>query len=133
MNLPTDTQYLAFLESVPIGEVRSAPKRDDFFKASETAATPRRTLRALAALLHRPMPRERLDSLAGCSNGPELVAELRRRGLEVPCERVSYIDHDGQKCYPGVYSLTTADSRQPTADRRKLHQWMSKRKQKGGV
>lgn len=110
MNLPTDTKYLAFLENVPIVEVRSVPTRDEFLKASEKATTPRRTLRALAALLHRPMPRESIDSLAGCSNGPELVAELCRRGLEVPCERVSFIEHDGQKCYPGVCSLTTAAS-----------------------
>ena len=83
-----------------------------------------RHLRAIAALLRRPMSREALDSTAGASNGPELVAELRRRGLEVPCERVSFVDRDGEKCRPGVYSLTLAD-------RRKLYQWMAKRQQRG--
>ena len=85
-----------------------------------------RHLRAIAALLRRPMPRENLDTEAGCSNGPELVAELRRRGLEVPCERINFVDRDGFICRPGVYLLTDGD-------RRKLHQWMAKRQQKGGA
>jgi hypothetical protein len=77
-----------------------------------------RHLRAIAAMLRRPLPREALDSTAGASNGPELVAELRRRGLEVPCERVTFIDRDGQKCRPGVYSFTASD-------RRKVYRWMA--------
>ena len=83
-----------------------------------------RQLRALTVLLRRPVPREQLDSLAGASNSPELVAELRRRGLEVPCERIRFIDRDGYTCRPGVYSLTLAD-------RRMVYAWMAKR-QKGG-
>ena len=83
-----------------------------------------RHLRAIAALLRRPMPRENLDTEAGCSNGPELVAELRRRGLEVPCKRINFVDRDGFICRPGVYLLTDGD-------RRKLHQWMAKRQKKG--
>lgn len=79
-----------------------------------------RHLRAIAALLRRPLPRENLDTVAGCSNGPELVAELRRRGLELPCERISFVDRDGHICRPGVYSLTPSD-------RRKLHQWLARR------
>ena len=79
-----------------------------------------RHLRAIAALLRRPMPREQLDSLAGASNSPELIAELRRRGLEVPCERIRFIDRDGFTCRPGVYSLTAAD-------RRMVYAWMTKR------
>ena len=79
-----------------------------------------RHLRAIAALLRRPMPREQLDSLSGASNSPELVAELRRRGLELPCERIRFIDRDGSPCRPGVYSLTAAD-------RRLIHSWMNKR------
>lgn len=67
--------------------------------------------RALALLLQRPAKREELDRAAGCSNGPELVAELRRRGLELPCERVDAIDRDGRHCKPGIYSLTSRDRR----------------------
>ena len=57
----------------------SAPTRPKF-----TGTDNPRHLRALAVLLRRPVPREQLDSLADASNSPELVAELRRRGLEVP-------------------------------------------------
>lgn len=79
-----------------------------------------RHLRAIDALLRRPIPREALDRVAGASNSPELVAELRRRGLEIPCERISFTDRDGKECRPGVYSLTKAD-------RRKIYQWMARR------
>ena len=79
-----------------------------------------RHLRALEVLLRRPLPRESLDSVAGASNSPELVAELRRRGLDVPCERIHFIDRDGRACRPGVYRLSEAD-------RRKVHQWQARR------
>ncbi len=79
-----------------------------------------RHLRALQALLVRPTPRETLDSVAGCSNGPELVAELRRRGLEMPCTRTKKKDRDLFDCWPGVYHLTQAD-------RRKLAAWKRRR------
>ncbi len=84
-----------------------------------------RHLRAIAILLHRPIPREQLDSVAGASNSPELVAELRRRGLDVPCERICFVDGDGCTCRPGVYSLTAAD-------RHRIYAWLAKRKQ-GGI
>ena len=77
-----------------------------------------RHMRAIAALLRRPMPRESLDKEAGCSNGPELVAELRRRGLCVPCERIQFEDRDGNTCRPGVYSFTISD-------RRKVYRWQA--------
>ena len=93
----------------------SAPSKSKFIGTDNP-----RQLRALTVLLRRPVPREQLDSVAGASNSPELVAELRRRGLEVPCERIRFIDRDGFACRPGVYSLTIAD-------RRKVHAWLAKR------
>jgi hypothetical protein len=80
-----------------------------------------RHLRALHALLRRSMPREHLDREAGCSNGPELVAELRRRGLELPCDRIPVFDRDGLEVKRGVYHLTPKD-------RRKIHHWFSTRR-----
>lgn len=68
-----------------------------------------RHLRVLHAALRRSLPREQVDREAGCSNGPELIAELRRRGLEFPCVRIEAIDRDGKPCKPGVYNLTTKD------------------------
>ena len=78
-----------------------------------------RHLRAIAVLLRRPMPRESLDRESGASNSPELVAELRRRGLTVPCERIRFVDRDGCTCRPGVYSFTLSD-------RRKIYTWLAK-------
>jgi len=68
-----------------------------------------REKRALNALSNNPIMRENLDMVAGCSNAPELVACLRRRGLEVPCFRVERYDKDGRVCYPGRYELTPED------------------------
>lgn len=70
-----------------------------------------RHLRAIAALLRRPMPREHLDREVGCSNAPDLVAELRRRGLEIPCVRVDDTDRDGRSIKRGVYFFTGCDRR----------------------
>jgi hypothetical protein len=79
-----------------------------------------RHLRALAALLRRPMPRETLDHEAGCSNGPDLVADLRSRGLSIPCDKAPVIDRDGREVRRGIYRLTTTD-------RRKVHRWLAMR------
>ena len=84
-----------------------------------------RHLRAIAAVMARPRRREDIDSIAGCSNAPELIAELRRRGLEFPCQRIRFIDRDGYPCRPGVYSLTDSD-------RRKVWAWQA-RMLKGGA
>lgn len=76
-----------------------------------------RHLRVIHSSLVRPRKREEIDRIAGASNGPELVAELRRRGLEFPCDRVPAIDRDGYPIRYGVYHLTDTD-------RRKLAAWM---------
>lgn len=65
-----------------------------------------RQLRAIEALERGPVLREELDAIAGCSNAPELVADLRRLGLDIACERVERIDRDGRPCKPGRYFLT---------------------------
>lgn len=79
-----------------------------------------RHLRTIQALMTRPITREHLDQIAGCSNGPELVAELRRRGLEVPCCRTKKKDRDLFDCWPGVYHFTQTD-------RRRVHAWLARR------
>ena len=80
-----------------------------------------RHLRAIQALMTHPTPREHVDQIAGCSNGPELIAELRRRGLEVPCSRTKKKDRDLFDCWPGVYYFTQQD-------RRRVNQWLAQRK-----
>ena len=78
-----------------------------------------RHLRVIQALTVRPTPREEIDRVAGCSNGPDLVAELRRRGLDLPCTRTKTLDRDLFPTWPGVYHLTQADRRKLTAWKRK--------------
>ena len=99
----------------------SAREQGDSRLAAEFVGTDNpRHLRALQALTVRPVPREQLDKVAGCANGPDLVAELRRRGLELPCERGCKKDRDLFDCWPGVYFLSQRD-------RRKLTEWKRRR------
>ena len=98
----------------------SQPAKLDTKNTSDFTGTDNpRHLRVIQALLTRPLPREQLDSVAGASNGPELVAELRRRGLEVPCTRTSKKDRDMFDCWPGVYHFTQRD-------RRNVYRWLAK-------
>jgi hypothetical protein len=79
-----------------------------------------RHLRVIQAVTVRPVPREELDRVAGCSNGPALVADLRDLGLDMPCTRTKKLDRDLFPCWPGVYHLTERD-------RRKLNAWKRQR------
>lgn len=86
-----------------------------------TGTTNPRHLRVIQALMTRPLPRQQLDAVAGASNGPDLVAELRRRGLELLCTRTKKIDRDGFDVLPGVYHFTQQD-------RRRVKHWLGKRR-----
>ncbi len=70
-----------------------------------------RHLRVINSLLVRPRKREEIDRIAGASNGPELIAELRRRGLHTPCQRTPGIDRDGCPINFGVYEFDSDDRR----------------------
>ena len=100
----------------------STPKTTTKFTGTDNP----RHFRVIHAALVRPRKREDVDSIAGCSNAPELIAELRRRGLDFPCDRVPAIDRDGYPIKFGVYSLTERD-------RRKLAAWQRQRKARGGA
>lgn len=65
-----------------------------------------RHLRVIDALEAGQLMREELDRIAGCSNGPQLVDDLRGLGLQIECEKVRRIDRDGRRCWPGRYFLT---------------------------
>ncbi|MCY1286330.1 hypothetical protein D9M68_297930 [compost metagenome] len=79
-----------------------------------------RHLRVICALMVRSRRREEIDRIAGASNGPDLIAELRRRGLETPCQRVPAVDRDGSIVRPGVYSFAPDDVKA-------IHTWQRKR------
>lgn len=83
-----------------------------------------RHLRAIRALEVSPQPREAIDNRAGCSNAPELIAELRRRGLDIPCERTPCIDRDGLEVKRGIYYLSAKD-------KSLLRVWKKERLQRG--
>lgn len=70
-----------------------------------------RHLRVIMALLVSPRTRETIDRVAGASNGPELIAELRRRGLDAPCSKTPCIDRDGFEVKRGIYHFTDDDKR----------------------
>lgn len=83
-----------------------------------------RHLRAIQSLMQRPRFRNDLQAITGASNTPELVAELRRRGLETPCVRVPILDFDGLVSRPGIYSFNASD-------RRKVFLWIRARDARG--
>jgi hypothetical protein len=68
-----------------------------------------REFRFLQTVLHRHMTREEVDTVAGASNGPEIVNQLRSRGLEIPCYRLGTMDRDGIWVYRGLYALSGKD------------------------
>lgn len=67
-----------------------------------------RQVRALSALLRGPCSRAELARMAGCANAPDLIMQLRRRGLgdDLQCKFVKAIDRDNKPVEYGVYSLT---------------------------
>ena len=77
-----------------------------------------RHLRVIQGLWTRPMTREHVDMVAGCSNGPDLISALRALGLEIVCTRTKKKDRDMFDCFPGVYHLTQAGRRKLTAWKR---------------
>jgi hypothetical protein len=77
--------------------------------------------RVIFALLKRPIKRETLDSFAGASNGPDLVSDLRDKGLQIPCTRIDGFDRDFEPIKYGVYSLTARD-------RKQIHRWLASTK-----
>lgn len=67
----------------------------------------------MALLRRRGLMREEVDAVAGASNGPQVIAELRARGLgsELVCIRLHRTDRWGNSCRPGWYYLTPKGKR----------------------
>lgn len=84
---------------------------DSLDSKDQTRFTPRQT-RVLAALTDAAgwVSREEVDHIAGASNGPQIILELRRKvaghdGIEM--QRADAKDRDGKSCKPGRYRLTS--------------------------
>lgn len=89
---------------------RKARNQQRNFTASRFVGTSNpRHLRVLAELERGPLPRRLVDRVAGAANGPALVRQLRRLGLDVPCFLIPTFDRDARACRPGVYALSRAD------------------------
>lgn len=69
-----------------------------------------RKRRLLEALLYGPTYREHADRVAGASNSPEIIRQLKNQhGLNIKTERPVHVDRDGFLTRPGLYVLQ-ADS-----------------------
>lgn len=68
-----------------------------------------RMIRLVRALLRGPVTREDADRIAGVSNSPDLVSDIRRLGLgrtHLVCTLFPVTNRDGKVSRPGRYSLT---------------------------
>ena len=91
----------------PSNENPSAPNSANF---KTNKLTPRQS-RTIAALMDKPtgwISREQIDRIAGASNGPQIIFELRRKvtgydGLDMA--RLHAVDRDGKPCKPGFYRI----------------------------
>lgn len=69
-----------------------------------------RAFRLMLALLNGSRSSEECDLLAGASNPPHYIAQLRRHlKLELPCEQVSFVTKDGKRSHYGRYQVTPDD------------------------
>ena len=66
--------------------------------------TPRQ-YRVINALLSGPRTREQIDRIAGASNGPEVIRQIRAKGVAIKCQMVRHIDRDGKPGRHGLYHL----------------------------
>lgn len=76
-------------------------------------------LAVIHALLIRPRKHEEIDCIAGASLGLDVIADLRRFGLNILCRETPEIDRNGYPIQIVVYALDDND-------RRKLAAWMRK-------
>lgn len=91
----------------PSNENPSAPNSANF---KTNKLTPRQS-RTIAALMDKPkawIRREQIDRIAGASNGPQIIFELRSKvtgydGLDMA--RMDAVDRDGRPCKPGFYRI----------------------------
>lgn len=68
-----------------------------------------RELRVLEALSKGAISREQADKVTLSSNSPDVVRQLRKKGLEVPCDRVPCVTKNGRPSWFGRYRLTAND------------------------
>jgi hypothetical protein len=114
----------------PEGKTSAREQGHSSFPAVFLGTDNPRYLRILAALLTRARTREEIDRIAGASNGPDAIAEIRSLGLPkpecLPCQRTPCYDRDGMEVQRGIYWLTTTG-------RRRVQAWMRRRDANRGL
>jgi hypothetical protein len=73
--------------------------------------TPRQRRALMALAKNDGLTVKQLREIAGMSNVPELMSQLRRGGWRWSCEIIEVIDRDGHVCRPGIYKLSTEHRR----------------------
>ncbi len=68
-----------------------------------------RWIRAINILFRGEISRIKLDDVIGCTNSPNVVSQLRKRGFECPMRWCDVLDRDGIKCRYGIYFFTDLD------------------------
>jgi len=71
-------------------------------------SNPRHIRVAKALLACRGLWRFEVDDIAGCANGPQLMADIGHKNIHWICTRLERVDRDGRTCKPGFYELTPA-------------------------
>lgn len=101
-------------EKAPSGQAGGFGKKTGNRAGKSTRFTPRQRRLAEALAPGGWIRREDVDRIAGASNGPDVVAQLRRRvtgrdGIEM--QMVKGEDRDGQSVEFGRYRMTTEGKR----------------------
>lgn len=71
-------------------------------------SNPRHVRIGMALLGLRGLWRYEVDDIAGCANGPQLMADIGHKNIHWICTRIARVDRDGRTCKPGYYELTPA-------------------------
>lgn len=82
-------------------------KRKDFSMKDRFYIDNPRQMRAIAALLEKPILVSSLGSLIGSLNARQTISELRQQGYIkiIKTRRFTVIDQDGRQCRPGQYFI----------------------------
>jgi len=94
---------------IAVETTTSAPNSAIVSAPNSTCKMSLRQWRALHALQAGGwVTREAMDKIAGSSNSPDVIQQLRRKlGRDaIECERFEATDRDGHLCRPGRYRLT---------------------------
>jgi hypothetical protein len=90
----------------------ASAKKDKPAKSAVFHTDSPRHLRLLHVLMKRKLTRTEVDSVAGASNGPDEMKELRDKGLtSLFADKEPIFDRDGRKSHQGIYSPSSDDRR----------------------